>query len=53
MRSLGYEAEAARIVASLVTAVERGGFREYYKPHTGPGLGARGFGWSTLLVDLL
>jgi len=44
MRSLGYEAEAARIVASLVTAVERGGFREYYNPHTGAGLGARGFG---------
>jgi len=53
MRRLGYEAEAARIVASLVTATERAGFREYYDPLTGAGLGARSFGWSTLLADLL
>ena len=53
MRRLGYEAEAARIVASLVTTTERDGFREYYDPLTGEGLGARNFGWSTLLVDLL
>jgi hypothetical protein len=33
--------------------VERNGFREYYNPLNGEGLGARHFGWSTLLVDLL
>jgi hypothetical protein len=32
--------------------VLRHGFREYYNPVTGRGLGARNFGWSTLLVDL-
>ncbi|CAN5482617.1 trehalase family glycosidase [soil metagenome] len=53
MRGLGYEAEAACIVASLQTATERDGFREYYDPLTGAGLGARNFGWSTLLMDLL
>jgi hypothetical protein len=31
----------------------RHGFREYYNPLTGRGLAARGFGFATLLVDLL
>jgi hypothetical protein len=53
LRRHGYETQADRIVASLVEAVERHGFREYYNPRTGQGLGARDFGWSTLLVDLL
>ena len=53
MRELGYGEEADRIVGSLVRAVARCGFREYYNPLTGRGLGARGFGFSTLLVDLL
>jgi hypothetical protein len=53
MRRLGYEREADRIVESLVRAVERHGFREYYNPLDGDGLAARRFGWSTLLADLL
>ena len=50
---LGYEHEATRIVDGLARATQQHGFREYYDPLTGRGLGARGFGWSTLLVDLL
>jgi len=50
--ALGHGAEADRIQASLTAAVDRGGFREHYNPLTGAGLGARDFGWSTLLVDL-
>ena len=53
MRRLGYEDEAERILASLVAAVERHGFREYYNPLDGDGLAARHFGWSTLLAELL
>ena len=53
MRRLGYNAEANRIVESLLTVVERHGFREYYNPLNGEGLAARRFGWSTLLVDLV
>jgi hypothetical protein len=53
MRELGYRAEAERVVRSLVNAVERHGFREYYNPLTGRGLAARSFGASTLLIDLL
>ena len=53
LAGLGYAAEAERILRSLQDAVERHGYREYYNPLTGRGLGARGFGFSTLLVDLL
>jgi predicted deacetylase len=53
MWELGYGEEAERVVASLARAAARFGFREYYNPHTGRGLAARGFGFSTLLVDLL
>jgi hypothetical protein len=53
MRELGYRDEADRIVRSLARSVERFGYREYYNPLDGTGLAARGFGMSTLLVDLL
>ena len=53
MIELGYEAEAERIVRSLELAVDHHGFREYYNPLTGRGLAARGFGFATLLIDLL
>jgi glycogen debranching enzyme len=53
MRELGYCEEADRVVDTLAQAAARHGFREYYNPLTGRGLAARGFGFSTLLVDLL
>ena len=51
--ALGYRDEAERITRSLAAAIERHGFREFYDPLTGQGHGAQGFGWSTLIVDLL
>jgi glycogen debranching enzyme len=53
MRRAGYDAEADRILTRHVELVERHGFREYYNPLNGEGHGARHFGWSTLLVDVL
>jgi len=53
LRELGYEADAERIVTSLARAALREGFREYYDPRDGAGQAARGFAWSTLLVDLV
>lgn len=53
LRRWGGEQAADRLLGNLVEAVEREGFREYYNPHTGQGLAAREFGWSTLLVDSL
>jgi len=31
----------------------KGGIREFYDPLTGEGQGARDFGWSTLVLDLI
>jgi hypothetical protein len=53
MIELGYVQEGARVIDSLLEAVGRGGYREYYNPLTGHGLAARNFGFATLLVDLL
>jgi mannosylglycerate hydrolase MGH1-like protein len=53
LRELGYDAEADAIVGSLARSVRAHGFREYYHPLTGHGLGAHRFGFSTLIVDLL
>jgi hypothetical protein len=52
MRELGYAGHADEIAAKLVSTVAREGLREYYDPRTGRGLGARGFGWSALAVEL-
>jgi mannosylglycerate hydrolase MGH1-like protein len=52
MRRLGYEAEAQRLAAGLIAAVEREGLREYYDPRTGRGLGAEDFAWSALVAEL-
>jgi mannosylglycerate hydrolase MGH1-like protein len=53
LRALGYAEAAERIVERLADAIGRDGFREYHDPRTGRGHGARGFAWSTLVVDLL
>ena len=37
----------------LSGAVVREGLREFYEPHTGEGLGAREFGWSSLIAELV
>jgi hypothetical protein len=31
----------------------REGFREYYESHSGRGMGAHDFGWSTLIAEML
>lgn len=53
LRRHGYAEEAARLLDGCLELVGRSGFREYYNPFTGRGLGARRFGWSTLIVDML
>jgi hypothetical protein len=37
----------------MLHAVDQHGLREYYNPLTGVGLGARGFAFSALILDLL
>ena len=53
LRRRGEAAQARRLVAASAALVLRSGFREYYDPYTGAGLGAPSFGWSTLVVDML
>ena len=36
-----------------MAVIKKSGFREYYNPLTGDGLGAKDFGWSTLVMDMM
>jgi hypothetical protein len=47
----GYEAEAAHLAERSVSLVRRSGFREYFNPLTGEGMGARSFGVSTIAAE--
>jgi hypothetical protein len=53
MRELGYTTDADRITGSMLLAVDRHGLREHYNPLSEVGLGAHGFAFSALIVDLL
>lgn len=53
LRRLGLDAEADALAARLRATVAREGFREYYEARLGYGMGARRFGWSTLLWELV
>jgi hypothetical protein len=50
---LGYEQQAAELAGRIVATVAREGLHEYYNPHTGAGMGATDFGWSSLVMELL
>ena len=52
LRRHGYSELADAIVARSHECIEKSGFREYYHPYTAEGLGARDFGWSTLILDM-
>ena len=49
----GFKDVAEQLLRKTVAAVKKSGFREYYNPLTGEGLGARQFGWSTLVVAMI
>lgn len=53
LRRHGYPEVARDIVKASLELVNRSGFREYYDPITGEGLGASNFGWSTLVLDMM
>ena len=52
LRRLGYAEPARELAAALEAVVLREGLREYYDPHTGAGLGARDFAWTSLVLEL-
>jgi hypothetical protein len=52
LRRLGYDDQADLLATRLAKAVAVSDVREYYDPHTGAGMGAESFGWSTLAWEL-
>jgi glycogen debranching enzyme len=50
---LGYEAEAREMANRLSGAVADQRLREFYEPYSGEGLGAKEFGWSSLIAELV
>jgi glycogen debranching enzyme len=53
LKHQGYKEAAEKLSDRSVGLVRRSGFREFYNPFTGEGYGAKNFGWSTLVVDML
>lgn len=53
LRRRGHHDLADAMARRLEDVVARAGFREYYESRTGAGMGAREFGWSTLLWELV
>ncbi|MEE9286254.1 MAG: hypothetical protein V3V35_11075 [Dehalococcoidia bacterium] len=53
LRRHGYTEIADTIARKSAELALKSGFREFYNPFTGEGYGAREFGWSTLIVDML
>jgi glycogen debranching enzyme len=49
---LGKEAEATEMATRLCETVSEQRLREFYEPDTGEGLGAKEFGWSSLIAEL-
>ncbi|MBI2137332.1 trehalase-like protein, partial [Candidatus Woesearchaeota archaeon] len=49
----GFKDAADELLDKTTAAIKKSGFREYYNPLTGEGLGARQFGWSTLVMDMI
>ncbi|MFA7309632.1 MAG: trehalase family glycosidase, partial [Candidatus Paceibacterota bacterium] len=48
----GYKTEAEDIRKKSVTLLQTSGFRECFNPETGEGLGAQGFTWGALVLDM-
>jgi hypothetical protein len=50
---LGYEGAAAELARRLGATALRSGLWEYYDPYSGRGMGQAGFGWSSLVLELM
>lgn len=49
----GYRSEAHKLVESVRELIKKSGFREYYHPFTGAGMGAENFTWAGLVTDMI
>ena len=48
---LGYERESAHLADRTLALIRKSGFREYFNPNTGEGMGAHSFGVSTIALE--
>ena len=48
----GYDALARELRDKSSSLLEQSGFREYYHPETGKGMGAQDFTWGALVIDM-
>jgi len=51
LRRLGYAAESRHLADRTIALIRQSGFREYFNPITGEGMGARNFAVSTIAVE--
>lgn len=51
LQQLGYDAERAHLADRTLALIRQSGFREYFNPLTGEGMGARNFGVSTIAAE--
>ena len=49
----GYDPESLEMASRLAEVVANERLREFYEPRVGEGLGAREFGWSSLIAELV
>lgn len=52
LRRYGYDDLADELAERSMTLLEQSGFREYFHPITGEGLGGEQFSWATLMVAM-
>jgi glycogen debranching enzyme len=52
LKKHGFENVALQLAQRTFDLIEKSGFSEYYHPQTGEAMGARDFGWSTLVIDI-
>ena len=53
LKRYGFSKEADDIRTKSVVLLETSGFRECFDPETGEGLGAHGFTWGALVLDMM
>lgn len=53
LKAYGFDKEADDLKKKTEELIKSQGFREYYNPETGEGLGAEDFTWGTLIIDMV
>ncbi len=52
LRKHNFENVATDLAQKTIELIHKSGYREFYSPSNGSGIGAKNFGWSTLVIDI-